>query len=545
MDVSDRLIEGREAFRRRAWGEAYQCLSSLDQAGALPLADLELLAMTAFLTGRVDESGAVWTRAHQQYLNSGDKRAAVRCGFWHGFERAQMGDFAQAGGWLARCQRLLEEGQLDCAECGYVLIPIALQTFESADNEASLPIFEQIRAIGDRFGDKTLITVGDLGRGHIWIRHGAIEAGLRLLDELMVSVTAGDVSPMMTGLCYCAVIGIYHELFDLRRAQEWTEALTRMCEAEADLVPYRGECLAHRAEIMQMHGAWPQAMGEVRMACERLSNPPGQVAAGPAYYQQAELYRLQGQFQRAEESYRVASQYGHSPHPGLALLRLAQGQIDAAEAAIRREALSAGDVGARARLLAAFVEIMLAIGDAEAARLAVDELAQIAATLNAPMLHAAWKQADGAVHLIEGKPQLAIESLQHAWTNWQALEIPYEAARVRALIGRCCRELGDEDTAQMEFDAAAWVLRQLGAEPELARVEALRRRAPARPIGALTAREVEVLRQVAAGKTNRAIAAELFLSEKTVARHMSNIFAKLGISSRSAATAYAFEHELV
>jgi DNA-binding CsgD family transcriptional regulator len=149
------------------------------------------------------------------------------------------------------------------------------------------------------------------------------------------------------------------------------------------------------------------------------------------------------------------------------------------------------------------------------------------------------------VHLIEGKPQLAIESLQHAWTNWQALEIPYEAARVRALIGRCCRELGDEDTAQMEFDAAAWVLRQLGAEPELARVEALRRRAPARPIGALTAREVEVLRQVAAGKTNRAIAAELFLSEKTVARHMSNIFAKLGISSRSAATAYAFEHELV
>jgi DNA-binding CsgD family transcriptional regulator len=196
-------------------------------------------------------------------------------------------------------------------------------------------------------------------------------------------------------------------------------------------------------------------------------------------------------------------------------------------------------------LLAAFIEIMLAIGDADSARSAVDELARIAGTIKTSMLEAVWKQAEGAVYLVEGKPQLAIESLRRSWTIWQALEIPYEAARARTLIGRCCRELGDEDTAQMEFDAAAWVFRQLGAEPDLARVEALTRRKPVRPAGGLTAREVEVLRLVAEGKTNRAIAADLYLSEKTVARHMSNIFAKLGISSRSAATAFAFEHDLV
>jgi DNA-binding CsgD family transcriptional regulator len=545
MDASDRLIQGREAFRRRAWSEAYACLAAIDHERQLNPDDLELLATVAFLTGHVDMSADAWMRAHQEYLKDGNIRRAVRCAFWYGFERYLFRDMAQATGWLARCQRLLDDGQIDCVERGYTLIPLAISTFEEGDVDSSLPLFAEIGEFGERFADATLVAISQLGRGHALIRREAREEGLRLLDEMMVSVTAGDVSPMFTGMCYCAVIEIYHELFDLNRAQEWTNALSRMYEAEPDLAAYHGDCLVHRAEIMQWHGAWPQAMGEVRLACDRLTQPAAQWTAGPAFYQQGELFRLQGRFQEAEESYRVASHYGRTPQPGLALLRLAQGRINDAEGAIRLEIEQPAHDGARAKALSAFVEIMLAIGDAESARSAVDDLGTIAGRSMAPMLQATWSQAEGAVWLIEGRPQLAIESLRRAWTGWQALEIPYEAARTRVLIGRCCRELGDEDTAQMEFDAAAWVFRQLGAEPDLARVEALTRRKPVRPAGGLTAREVEVLRLVAEGKTNRAIAADLFLSEKTVARHMSNIFAKLGISSRSAATAFAFEHDLV
>ena len=545
MQEPEAVRQGRDSYRRHAWGEAYRQLAAAHERADLSPADLELLAFAAFLTGREEACGSAMTKAHAGYLAQDDLRGAVRCAFWHAFGRMGLGDYAQAGGWLARAQRLLEENALECVECGYVLIPNALQTFEAGDNEAGKALFAEIRAIGERFRDPTLVAVGQLGVGHALIRTGHLNDGLRLLDEMMVAVVAGEVIPVLIGLCYCAVIGIYHELYDLRRAQEWTEALSRSYEAEPDLVAYRGDCLAHRAEIMQLHGQWTLALGEVGLACARLTDPPGQPTAGPAFYQQAELYRLRGQFQKAEESYRMASQHGKSAQPGLALLRMAQGRIDAAVGAIRREVAESGDVANRPKLLAACVEIMLAIGDAESAREVADQLAAAAAALDAPMLNAARDQALGAVLLAEENSRGALEALRRAWSIWQAFEIPYDAARTRVLIGRSCRELGDEDTAQMEFDAAARIFRQLGAEPDLVRVEILARRGPAQQVGGLTAREVEVLRLIAAGKTNRAIAADLYLSEKTVARHVSNIFAKLGVASRSAATAYAFEHQIV
>jgi DNA-binding CsgD family transcriptional regulator len=545
MQEPEGVRQGRDCYQRHAWGEAYRQLAAAHERVDLSLADLELLAFAAFLTGRDEACGAAMMKAHAGYLAQDDLAGAVRCAFWHAFGRMNLGDFAQASGWLARAHRLLEENALECVECGYVLIPNALETFEAGDNEAGKGLFAEIGAIGERFRDPTLIAVSQLGVGHALIRMGSIDDGLRMLDEMMVAVVAGEVTPVLVGLCYCAVIGIYHELYDLRRAQEWTEALSRSYDAEPELVAYRGDCLAHRAEIMQLHGEWSQALGEVGLACARLTNPPGQPTAGPAFYQQAELYRLRGQFQKAEESYRIASQHGKSPQPGLALLRLAQGQIEAAAGAIRREVAESGDVANRAKLLGACVEIMLAIGDGETARGVADQLAAVAAALDAPMLNAARDQAVGAVLLAEEDPRGAIEALRRACSTWQSFEIPYEVARTRVLIGRCCRELGDEDTAQMEFDAAARVFRQLGAEPDIARIDALARKNPVQQIGGLTSREVEVLRLIAAGKTNRAIAADLFLSEKTIARHVSNIFSKLGVASRSAATAYAFEHQIV
>jgi DNA-binding CsgD family transcriptional regulator len=286
-------------------------------------------------------------------------------------------------------------------------------------------------------------------------------------------------------------------------------------------------------------------MDEVLRAGKWLTDQSERDARAAAYYQQGELYRLQGQFPAAEEAYREASRAGREPQPGLGLLRLAQNQIGAAEAAIRRALSEADDSMTRSALLPAFVEIMLAADDLPSARDAADEILAISETRDIPLLYAAAMHAAGAVRLAEGDTGDALTALRRAWTVWQELGVPYEVARVRTLIGLACRRLGDEDTARMEFDAAHWAFHQLGAKPDGARVEALSRKAMPQPPGGLTPRELEVLQLVAVGKSNRAIADELFLSEKTVARHISNIFTKLDLSSRAAATAYAYQHALL
>ncbi len=389
------------------------------------------------------------------------------------------------------------------------------------------------------------MTIALMGRGRTSIFLGRTAEGVALLDEAMVAVTAGEVSPIIAGDIYCSVIEACQEIFDLRRAQEWTAALGEWCEAQPDLVLYRGQCLVHRAEIMQLHGTWSDAMHEAERACERLAQPPGQPAIGAALYQVAELHRLRGEFVKAEDAYRRASQHGREPQPGLALLRLAQGQVDAARATIRRVVDEAQDRVTRSRLLAPYVEILLASGDVDAARAAADELSEIASNLDAPLLRAAAAHSQGAVLLAEEDAPAALAALRDAGAAWQELEAPCEAARVRVLVGLACRRLGDEDTAAMELDAARQAFGELGAAPDLAHVRELSREAVPGDAGGLTSREVEVLRLVATGKTNRAIADELFISEKTVARHISNIFTKLGLSSRSAATAYTYEHGLV
>jgi DNA-binding CsgD family transcriptional regulator len=541
---ADALDQGRHSFARQAWADAYAQLSAADRQAPLEPEDLERLATAAYLMGRDDDGADIGARAHHEFLRRGEVERAVRCAFWLAFGFLERGDQARGGGWMARARRLLDDAQLDCVEQGYLLVPGALQALVEGDTATAAASSDEATRIGGRFGDPDLLALGRLGLGGARLAEGETAAGVALLDEAMIAVEAGEVSPVVAGIVYCAVIEACQEIYDLRRAQQWTSSLTRWCAAQPDLVPYRGQCLVHRSEIMALHGAWPDAMDEARRAAKRLAAPPGQPAAGLAFYQQGELHRLQGEFARAEDAYRQASQWGRDPQPGLALLRLAQGQVDTAAAAIRRVVDEASDSVSRSRLLPAQVEILLAAGDVQAASAAAGELAQLAEGLGAPFLTAVAAHAQGAVLLAEGDPRAALAALRGAWLAWQELEVPYQAGRVRVLIGLACRELGDQDGAEMELDAARWVFRQLAAAPDLARAEALSGKVASGADG-LTARELQVLRLVAAGETNKAIAADLFVSERTVDRHMSNIYAKLGVSSRAAATAHVYQHGLL
>ena len=545
MDVIVELERGREAHAKRAWTEAHDSLSLADEASPLGPQDLELLATCAYMLGRDEEHSRGMERAHHAYVESGESLRAVRCAFWLGFTLMLRGEIGRSTGWLGRAQRLIDREELDCVERGYLLVPTMLREMNAADYEAADATAAQAAEIGQRFRDADLVAIAVHGQGYARVRQGRIPEGLALLDEAMVAVTAGELSPVVTGLVYCSVIEGCQEVYALRRAHEWTTALTRWCEQQPDMVSFTGRCLVHRSEIMQLHGAWTEALDEARRAGARFEQAGSLAGAAQALYQQGEVHRLQGEFGAAEETYREASRRGWEPQPGLALLRLAEGKGDAAASAIRRALAETTGPMNRARLLPAYIEITLAVGDVQAARTACRELAEISEGQENGMLGAMAAHAHGAVALADGDAPAALRALRHAAQLWQELEVPHEAARARVLVGLACRTLGDDEAVALELEAARSVFAALGAAPDLARVESLVRGEAPIDTGGLTARELQVLRRVAAGETNKAIASELVLSERTVDRHVSNIFAKLGVPSRAAATAYAYEHHLI
>jgi DNA-binding NarL/FixJ family response regulator len=525
--------------------DAHEALSVADRKASLGAADLELLATSAYMLGRDDEYVSGLERAHHAYLYGGEELRAARCAFWIGINLILRGEMGPASGWVGRARRLVGREDRHCVEQGYLLLPLMFEHEAAGDLEAAIAAGADAAAIGERFGDADLFALATHDRGILLIKQGRVVEGLALLDEAMLAVTAGELSPIVNGFVYCGVITGCQAAYEARRAQEWTAALTRWCEQQPDMVAFSGTCLVHRAEIMQLRGAWPDALQEARRAGERCALAMNESAAAQALYRQGELHRLQGEFAAAEEAYRNARRRGHEPQPGLALLRLAQGDHEAAAAAIRRAVGETSEPSKLLGLLPAQVEIMLAVDDVQAARSACEALEELADRWRGAMVAAMLAQARGAVDLAEGDAQAALVALRSAGQAWRELEAPYEAARARVLVAVACAALGDDDTASLELQAAHEVFARLGAAPDLARVDSLTGRAASRRPHGLTARELQVLRLVAAGETNKAIAAELVLSQRTVDRHVSNIFAKLGVSSRVAATAYAYEHRVV
>ncbi|HET6628004.1 MAG TPA: LuxR C-terminal-related transcriptional regulator [Nocardioidaceae bacterium] len=540
MTAAD-LDHARAAFAELAWGKAHAHFAEADRCGALSADDLDLFARTALLVGADEEGVDLLERAYEAHLAEGAADTAAESAFWAALNLMHRGEMARAGGWLSRARQGAAEGT-GSAVSGLVLVPTALERMMQGDPEAALATFEAAEAIGRRAGHPELLALAGLGIGQARVELGDVKAGMTKLDEVMLAVTGGHVSPIASGVVYCAVILACRDVYDVTRAAQWTRALDRWCTAQPDLVPFRGQCLVHRAQILQLNGSWSEALEQVVLACRIFAEPPGQWAAGMALYERAELDRLRGEPVTAEEAYVEAGRYGHETQPGLALLRLAQGRIGPALAGIRR-AVDEANAPDRPRLLAAYVEIGLAAHELADARRAADELAVFAGRYEVPLLDAMSAHASGAVLMAEGKPREALDLFRRAGDLWRELDAPYWRARTRILVATACRQLEDVDAARMELDAAAEEFRRLGAQPDLDALERFEDRTSVH--GPLTAREVEVLRAVATGKTNRAVAQQLFLSEKTVARHVSNIFTKLDLASRAAATAYAYEHGLL
>jgi DNA-binding NarL/FixJ family response regulator len=543
--TTDEINDAREAFRQQRWSIAFATLSDPKVSESLRFEDLRLLAIAAHMLGRPLERQAAGERAYHAAIADGDPVAAALAAFWLGFGHLEYGEVAQAGGWLARSGGLLADiGEPTVVE-GYLLIPAGLRSLGEGDVTQAREAFEAMGQIARRFDDPDLATISRLGLGDCDLRSGRRREGIELLDEAMLAVASGEVSPEIMGIAYCTAIECYQRVFDLRRAQEWTTALAGWCDSQPDAVPFRGRCMVYRSELMVLHGQWDAAAEEVRRARDRLAGPPVAPSMGEADYQQAELARLRGSFAAAAAGYRQAAEHGRSPEPGLALLRLAQGRPASALATIRRAMDEAVDPLERQRLLGPSVEILIAAGELDGATKAATELGQIAVGADSPLLDALAAGADGAVRLAGGDHAEALIALRRALAAWHAVDASYEAAKVRVLIALACRELGDEDAAAIELEGAAKVFSELGAAPDLARVRRAFGSRPGAGGAQLTGREVEVLRLLAAGRTNREIAGELVISERTVDRHVSNVFSKLDVQSRSAATAYAYEHDIV
>ena len=534
------LDAARAAFAARDWQAAYD---GFREAEGLEAADHDALAESAHWVGRPEEAIASYQAAYRAHLDAGAGRRAAQSAFLVAIHLRLRGESAQADGWMARANRALldeEEG----AEHGY---PLYLETaaLMGQDLDAAVASAQRMQDLGRRFGDDTLVALGVFFEGRALIKQAKVAAGLRLLDEAMVAALSDTLEPMWTGAIYCGLLDACHELADLRRAREWTEATEKWCAPLPVASLYPGICRVHTAEILGSRGEWEQAEAQALGVCEDMATIDV-FAVADAFYEVGEIRRCRGDLAGAEAAYTSAHEAGRDPQPGLALLRLAQGKVEAASASIAAALASSG--GSRlekAPLHAAQVRIALQAGDVDLAEASAEEVVATAETFESPGLAAIGHRCRGAVAMARGQSVAALAALRQAVSSWQEMEVPYEAACTRVLLAEAYRALDDTDSADRELASARSAFERLGATADLCSLDAAAVASPATPTHGLTKRELEVLELVSTGLSNREVAERLVLSERTVARHVANIFTKLGVSSRSAATAFAYAEGLV
>ena len=539
------LERGRAAYHREEWRDAHEALVRADEAAPLAAGDLEFLGRAAYMLGLDEEYVGTLERAHDAFERGQSPAQAARCAWWIGHSLLFRGHDELAQGWFRRGQRLLDNAGLDCVERGYLLIPVWLRQMGSGEWGVGEATAVAAAEIGERFGDADLVWLARDEQGRALVRQGRIDEGMALVSEVLAVVRSGCLSPIVSGIIYCNTIDFCRDAGEIRHTRAWTDALDAWCQARPQMVAHNGLCLVHRAEMLQLQGDWRRALTEAMAAADRFTRGVlNQIALGKAHYRQGEIHRLKGDMAEAEHAYERASRHGCDPVAGLALLRLAQGRIGDAVASIRRAVPEQVQPLQRAALLPAYVEVMVAAADVEAARTAADQLSGIAVAHPADALAATAPATRALASLAAGDATGALADARAAWRRWEELDAPYEVARARVLVGLACRALGDEDGNRLELAAAEEVFRTLGALPDVARVPTLRHgRGP--DTHGLSQRELAVLRLVASGLSNQEIAAHLVISPHTVARHLQNIFTKIGVSSRTAATRFAFESELV
>jgi len=542
MSVIEELHRARLAYERREWLTAYQSLSSMDDA-QLSGADFAALAMAAHLVGRRNDCIQALQRAYAAHESTGDRLGAVRAAFWLARTLSEGGEPILAGGWSARGERLLEQIPEDVVERGYLQIVRMLALIGSGELEQAQGVAASVTEYGRRFDDRNLLAVGLNAQGRLLTAQGQVQEGLRLVDEAMVGVVAGELDTIFAGQVYCSTIEACQWVGDLGRMAQWTSAITQWCDAQPGLVAFTGQAAVHRGQLMRVGGAFRDALLELELAVTRYSDIGGHPAVALAHAERGDVLRLLGDLDGAEAAFHAAADLGLDAQPGQALLLLVRGRTDAAVAAVRRCLAGTRLAMERNRLLPGAIEVLVAVGQVDEAAELVDELTDIAGAFGCLSLRAASHYAAAQVAVERGQPEVALPAVRSAQTDWTAIGARYEVGRCRMLLGRTLRLLGDEDAARAELAESRKAFAALGAEPAERRAAELLGRQPAP--GGLSPREVEVLALVAAGASNAQIAAELVLSERTVARHVSNIFAKLDVGSRTAAAAFAFENDLV
>jgi ATP/maltotriose-dependent transcriptional regulator MalT len=537
----EELERARSAVDALRWDEAYAAFHAAAEVAPLSPEDLESLADAAWWIGRTDESLARSEDAYHQHLAAGRAAHAARLAIEVGFLWLLRGEETVGSGWVRRAARQLADLP-EGPEHGYLHYLDAQAALDDGDLERAVEVSRSIQRIAARHDDVTLGAIGLVLEGSAQVKAGHVDEGLALLDEAMLPVRAGRVAPSWAGNLYCHLMSLFFELADLRRARDWTDATERWCDQHSNAAMFAGICRVHRAQLLHLQGAWDDAERQATQVCRDLADMNLAVVA-EGRYQIAELRRLRGDLDGAEQAYQQAHDLGREPQPGLALLRLAQGRTAAASTAIRAALATVDASLQRVPLLSAQVEISAATGTPEAASIASQaaaELARVADTYGTAGLIAAARHAAGVAHLVADEADRAIPLLRDARGRWLDLGAPREAAHARARLGEAYAAVGDAEAAERESSAGRQVLEELGAIGDLQAMAGSRAGAAGGLPGGLTRREAEVLACMAAGRSNRQIAATLSISERTVERHLSNIFVKLGVASRTEAAAFAF-----